>query len=296
MAVKHPVEENVNTAARRRNVPEIDTEPSVSTRRGAAAPEVRSLLVVLADGVWEKDCKGDWKGRAGLTDRSVYVALLRVANRHGTLIPVGVRVSVAVRQLALEAAVSTTTVTASTRRLTLEHGLIRRDGHGEGPKCGAFVLLVDPRSTYTLAQGYHRREAVSSELPECISSARVAFRWGAGRLGKTKEFILDALRRLGECTEGELAVTMGREGRTRELRPHLKDLVVSGFIRRRGERYAIDKDIGWHLELERACNGELEAEDHYRQRYKDESERFKEDWEAGRVGKRREQSATKPQG
>lgn len=255
-------------------------------------PEVQQLLAVLCHSFWEED----WKGRAGLTDRSVYVALLRVANNHGTLIPSGVRVSVSVRRLALEAAVSTPTATASTRRLTLEHGLIRRDGRGEGPKCGAFVLLVDARSTYTLTQGYHRREAVSLELPECISSARVALRWGAGRLGKTKEFILDALRRLGECTEGELAAAMGREGRTRELRPHLKDLVVSGIVRRRGERYAIDKDIGWHLELERACNGELDTEDHYRQLYKDESERFKKDWEARRGAKLRERSAARPHG
>jgi hypothetical protein len=199
-------------------------------------------------------------------------------------------------RLALEAAVSLPTVTASTQRLMLEHGLIRRDGRGEGPKCGAFVLLVDARSTYTLTQGYHRSEAVSLVLPECISSARAALRWGPGRLGKTKEFILDALRRLGECTEHELAAAMGREGRARDLRPHLGDLVVTGIIRRRGERYAIDKDIGWHLEFAWADNGELEAEKRYRQLYKDESERFKEDWEAGRVGKTRERSATNPQG
>lgn len=292
MAVKHPAEENVTIAARRRNVPEIDAVPSASTRTGVASPEVLRLLAVLADGFWEKD----WKGRTGLTDRSVYLALLRVAYRHGTVIPSGVRVSVAVRQLALEAAVSTPTAAASTKRLKLEHGLLRRDGYGEGPKCGAFVLLVDPRSTYTLAQGYHRREAVSLELPECISSARVALRWGAGRLGKTKEFILDALRRLGECTEPELAAAMGREGRARHLRTHLDDLVVSGIVQRRGERYALHKDIGWHLEFERAFNGELEAEKRYRQLYKDESERFKENWEAGRVGKTRERPATKSQG
>lgn len=115
----------------------------------------------------------------------------------------------------------------------------------------------------------------------------MALRWGPGRLGKTKEFILDAMRRLGDCTEHELAAAMGREGRARALRPHLEDLVVSCIVRRRGERYAIDKDIGWHLEFERAVNGELEAEEHYRRLYKDESEGFKEYWEKGSVGKER---------
>ena len=245
----------------------------------APDPEVKVALAQLEGDIWQMD----WKGRAGLTDRSVYVALMRVAYRHGTLIPSGIRVSIAVRQLALEAAVSAPTASASTRRLMTEHGLIRRDGRGEGPKCGAFVLLTGPRPTYTLAQSYHRRRVVSPELPECISSARAAFRWGAGRLGKTKEFILDALRRLGECTEHELAIAMGREPRARDLRPHLDDLVVSGIITRRDGRYSLSEDIGWHVEFERGLNGELEAEERYRQLYKDESERFKGAWKRGEV-------------
>ena len=243
---------------------------------------VREILVSLANGLWAKN----WKGRSGLTDRSVYVALVRAAWHHGTIIPSGVRVSIAMRQLAVEAGVSKPTACAAIRRLRAEHKLIRRDGRGEGPKCGAFVLLADPRSTYTLSKEHHRRERVSPEPPECLNSARVSLRWGPGRLGKTKELLLDSLDRLGECTLDELAVAMGREKRPHDLRPHLDELIERDIVQRQGNRYAPHDHAVITLHITQADNGELEAEERDRQRYKEESERFREAWERGEVRKK----------
>ena len=161
--------------------------------------KVREILKELSAAVWAEE----WKGRAGLTARSVYVALLRVAYHHGDLIPSGVRVSIAMRQLALQAGVSLPALNRAIKRLTYEHGLIRRDGRGEGPKSGAFVLLIGARTTQTLSQEFLQGKTASSLGSECLTSARVALRWGAGRLGKTNEMVLDALRRLG----GRLAST-----------------------------------------------------------------------------------------
>ena len=99
--------------------------------------KVREILKELSAAVWAEE----WKGRAGLTARSVYVALLRVAYHHGHLIPAGVRVSIAMRQLALQAGVSLPALNRAIRRLTYEHGLIRRDGRGEGPNRACLYSL-----------------------------------------------------------------------------------------------------------------------------------------------------------
>jgi hypothetical protein len=244
--------------------------------------EVRGVLRSLENGLWA----GDWKGRTGLTDRSVYLALIGLGWRHGKLIPSGVRISVAIRQLALEAGVSKPTVCAAVKRLTLEHELIRRDGRGEGPKCGAFVLLADPRSTYPLVYEYHRRTGVYFDVLECTNPERVPLRWGPGRLGKVKEFLLDALRRLGEATELELAVAMGRQRRARDLRCHLDALVDLGVVQRRGDWYALHKDAFQRLWIERENSGEIEAEERDRRAYKEESKSFKKAWARGEVRRR----------
>ena len=114
--------------------------------------KVRETLGNLCTSLWAEE----WKRRAGLTARSVYIALLRVAYHHGDLIPAGVRVSIAMRQLALQAGVSLPPLNRAIKRLTYEHGLIRRDGRGEGPKSGAFVLLTGVRTTQTLSQEFHK--------------------------------------------------------------------------------------------------------------------------------------------
>lgn len=261
-----------------------------SRARGASEQDqsvaaARELLVSLENATWGRD----WKGKAGLTDRSVYMALMRKAWHHGTLIPSGVKVSVALRPLAIEAGMSKPTLLAAIKRLTQSDELIRRDGRGRGPESGAFVLLTHPRSAYPLAQRYLRTSSVSLQTPEWVSSARLPFRWGPGRLGKFKEFLLDALRRFGDPTKRELAVAMGR--RPRDLRPHLNALVELGALERRDDRFALHKDAFYDLWMERQNNGEIEAEERDRRRYKEESDAFREKWARGEVRRKRKRRA-----
>jgi hypothetical protein len=112
--------------------------------------EVRIVVAALANDVYSRS----WKGKSGLTDRSAYIAALRVARAHGELIPSsGIRISLSMRQWAEMSGVRLPTINEAQKRLVHEHKLIRRDGRGKGPQSGAFVLLCDPERIGTLLQG-----------------------------------------------------------------------------------------------------------------------------------------------
>ncbi len=72
------------------------------------------------------------------------VTLVKLAREHGRAIHAGVRVTISIRALALAASLSKRATENAVKRLRAA-GLIRCDGTGEGPKSGAFVLLV-PRA------------------------------------------------------------------------------------------------------------------------------------------------------
>jgi hypothetical protein len=188
------------------------------------------------------------------------------------------------RQLALQAGVSLPALNRAIKRLTYEHGLIRRDGRGEGPKSGAFVLLTGVRTTQTLSQEFLQEKEASSLGSECLTGARVPLRWGAGRLGKTNEMVLDALRHLGgEAGLAELAAATGRRARDLKRR-QLSTLIERNLVvEKREGLYVLHRDFGWHLEFERALfSDEKDAEDRDRQRYREQSERFQEVWDRER--------------
>ena len=244
--------------------------------------EVRLVVRALANDLYSKP----WKGKSGLTDRSAYIALLRLAWAHGELIPAsGVWVSVSMRQWAELAGVRLPTINKTKARLTHEHALIRRDGRGHGPRNGAFVLLCGPERIETLIQNVSNKDQNIEEDLECFIS-RVALRWGSGKLGKTKEALLDGVRRLGFPTEKELAVLLDREGGVHHLRKHLEELVGLVILERRGGRYQFSELGAFCLNFERASNGELDTAERVRADHALQRERFVNAWEKGEVRSR----------
>ncbi len=233
--------------------------------------------------LWDASWSREWSGMSGLTAWSAYKTLLLAARHHGDLIPAGVRISISMRQWAERTGVGMEAANKA-RKLLMREELIRRDGRGRGPESGAFVLLTGARSIETIIKGYHLRREVSLNVPRCFASARVSLRWGAGRLGKFKEALLDALRRLGNsATDRELAVAIRREKRVREVRRRLEELVSENILKRHGIRYYFHEDSGIELSTTRLINGEIEAGERQTERHEDERKRYREAWERGEV-------------
>ena len=81
------------------------------------------------------------KGAKWKVPRRVFVALIKAARQHGTLIPAGIRAGMSTRTLALAAAASHKSIPRAMRRLR-EEGLIRKDDEDRsGTTAGAFVLV-----------------------------------------------------------------------------------------------------------------------------------------------------------
>jgi hypothetical protein len=241
--------------------------------------KVRAVVAHLTEDIWARP----WKGKGGLTDRSAYVAQLRIAWYHGEIIPAsGVRVSVSMRGWAEKAAVRLPTINQARKRLRDEHGLIRRDGRGEGPESGAFVLLCDPARIETLTQEMANSKVIVSKIYECFIP-RVPLRWGGGMTGKLKEALLDAAHWLGSATAKEIAALLHREGGERHLKRHLGELVGVGMLRLRGQKYVLHEDIALNLKLERTLNGEAKTDERVRTDHERQRENFREAWEKGEV-------------
>jgi hypothetical protein len=273
------------------------SDPNVEHR--IRDPEkVRAVIAALAEDIWARP----WKGMAGLTDRSAYIALLRIAWHHGEIIPAsGVRVSVSMRAWAEKTGVQLPTITKARKRLTNEqglneqHALIRRDGRGEGPQSGAFVLLCDPARIETLTQEpliqeiANKEESISNAL-ECVIP-RVALRWGGGKSGKLKEALLNAVRRLRGATVKEIAALLHRKGGEHHLKKHLVEMVGMGLLRRQGDRYIRHQELESNLEIERGLNGEIATDKRVRADHDHQRKTFREAWEKGEV---RSQSEARP--
>jgi DNA-binding transcriptional ArsR family regulator len=211
-------------------------------------------------------------GKAGLTDRDVYVALLNVAWRYGRMIPAGVRVSISVRDLALAAGVSKATASNAINRLMVEE-LIRRDGRGSGTECGAFVLMVRDEV------GHSSTDLVP--LPSVPIGRVPRLRWRG--LGKTPGAILDALDAYGSSTLQDLAGYLGKN-RPRDLRPHIRSLLEAEVVECDDDTYRLADDHRQALDEERQIRGELEAERRDRSRYDLEREAYREQLERRKLG------------
>jgi hypothetical protein len=252
--------------------------------------QVRAIAANLAEDIWAKP----WMGKAGLTDRSAYVALLRIGWHHGEIIPAsGVRVSVSMRKWAEKAGVRLPTINQARKRLRDEHGLIRRDGRGEGPESGAFVLLCDPARIETLLQEKANKKVSVSKSLECFIS-RVPLRWGGGMTGKLKEMLLDGVHRLGPATAREIAVLVHREGSEHHLKRHLGELVGMGILRLQGQKYVLHEEMAHNLMIERNFNGEVDIGKRVRADHDLQRKNFRDAWVNGEVRSQSEGSEKRP--
>lgn len=108
-------------------------------RSARASAETIEAVEEIERGLWLRE----WRGMGELSDRDLYIALIKAGREHGQLIPSGVRVSISVRALALAAAVSKRTAHYAIKRLKAA-GMIRSDNASRsGTQSGALVLLID---------------------------------------------------------------------------------------------------------------------------------------------------------
>lgn len=186
----------------------------------------------------------EWKGLAGASDRSVFVALILLAAEHGTPHRSGVAVSVSVRDLALQSGVGDKTLRTAFERLKgrrlveREHLAVTRSGDA-----GRVVLMVggvpDLPHSFPLLGGLKEWGYLYTHP---------AFRHG--KLGKSAAPpLVVLLTARGPLTRPELAHMLGRESRA--LRGPLNKLLRHGIVKDLGATFTLSPE--WEEALERAA-------------------------------------------
>ncbi len=215
----------------------------------------------------------EWPRVGGKSDRDVYVALIKLARKRGSLIAAGVRVSVSIRALALEAGSSTRTIQKRLWSLRLA-GLVRRDGGsaGKGTKAGSFVLVGRAKVPHSTTGGYAAPSVVPLRAPRLRWSAP-----GVLRLGKTCGAILDTLEaRGGSATVEELADAL-HVSRVRDFkRRNIARLQERGIVNVFGDNVCLVEDWLGALDEERELSGEKDSLRRDEARYERERSAFKE--------------------
>ena len=157
---------------------------------GKAGPDADTLATLeeIEHSFW----RAEWPGMGGKSERSVVAVLIKVARRHGRLIPGGVEISIDHRTLALAAATSRRTVGKVLKRSEW----FGRGQTGAGTKSGTIVL----RARAKVPHSNHRvfLEHTESASGETLRAPRL--RWsapGIRRLGKSCEAVVDYLDRAG---------------------------------------------------------------------------------------------------
>jgi hypothetical protein len=191
----------------------------------------------------------------GKSERSVVAVLIKVARRHGRLIPGGVEISIDHRTLALAAATSRRTVGKVLKRSEW----FGRGQEGAGTKSGTIVL----RARAKVPHSNHRGgiEHTESASGETLRAPRL--RWsapGIRRLGKSCEAVVDYLDRAGGTMTIEgLADAMG-VARVWEFRRRVVSrLEAAGVVECTGK--VVSLVSGWleALNEERENAGEIAA-------------------------------------
>jgi hypothetical protein len=255
----------------------------------AQGPEAREALAAVEAALWRRA----WKGAGGKSARSVMVALIKAARRHGTIISAGIRVQIGTRPLALAAGVSHPTVLKAIRRLR-EAGVVRPDNASRnGSEAGALVLLTSPRAkfyhstTQGIAEGTDRPTGKTLRAPFTAPRLRHSaprfdrvgdevIRTTIRRLGKGCEEVVDALERAGGTLAlGALAIAVGA-ARPRDLRRRaVARLHEAAVVECDGGTVALAKDWLEALNRRRELDGEIAAYRRDAARYARESEAYR---------------------
>lgn len=268
---------------------------------GAVPEEIRDDLArIEAVHLWGRS----WSGSRWKSPRSVLVALIRIARKHGKHARDGVRVSASIRQLALEAGLGGKTTTTNAIRRLMEAGILRREHTTKRDGAGVLVLRTPrqgrnssqvqpstvgggPVAVPTLSRGAeHEAQAMdpavharggapltaerlrwSAPVYETIEGVRV--RTGTIlRLGKSAEAVVDALEAAGRpLTLHELAdvLEISRPWNlTRAGKGPVPRLEARGIVKVDGNTVSLRLALDWLNILDRARAEDREIKDRER--------------------------------
>jgi len=244
---------------------------------GPDAETLEALERIEAAHLWGRS----WKGQGWKTPRSVMVALIREARKHGQTTKAGIRVSISVRSLALAASVSKQALTRSNGALDkLREANIIRSVKGSGTKSGAFVLLGGVARRTHPSTG-EASPSCGSTQPHSVTAPRlrynkpiyepvdrVSVRIGTVlRLGKSAENVIDILERAGErMSVAEIGVKLGIKNHRDLRRRALPRLEAAGVVECSADGVRLRPD--WLAALNRKRKEDQELDDHERDRKK----------------------------
>lgn len=250
-----------------------------SASPGAGPEALETLAEIEAVHLWGRT----WKGQGWKTPRSVMVALITEARRHGQKTKSGVKVSISVRQLALAATAGTQAITKALDKL--RDAKLIRSFKGSGTRSGSYVLLAPTRarSLHPTTEAALPSSVVIQRAPrlrynkpvyETVDrvSRRVAT---VRRLGKNAEEIIDILENAGETMSvADLAAAKGIT-RLRDLRTRvLPRLQGAGVVKCSEDAVRLAPD--WLQALNRRREEDQELDDYERdkKKYAEESRIF----------------------
>lgn len=255
----------------------------------------------------------EWRTKGDYTARSIMRVLLRAAEQRGKPVKGGIRIIMAKRTLAFEAAVSTRAPTRAVPRLEAL-GFLRRDNEGrKRDKAGAFILLTEGarycphNGKGTPAQGTEGEESFSvdgsdrggdtsarsleSEVPELRWPTILAYRerdkrgrWERkyeylARLGKKRGAVVEYLaERGGVATVEELMARFaGPKTRPRDFKRRTLAMLTEppAVIVVEGDVVSLGGRWRESLEHAREIAGEQEAARLQAQKYERQREAFR---------------------
>jgi Bifunctional DNA primase/polymerase, N-terminal/Primase C terminal 1 (PriCT-1) len=253
-----------------------------------ATPEVLEALRDVEADLYRRDAEGDFKGMGGKSERDAIVAAIKIGRRHGgRLIPGGVRISVSVRDWALEAAVSKRSMLDYWKKGERKPGVITRlkrrgmvrsdNGRRHGGNSGAIVLVGR-------AEFHHSPIQVGvGGSGETLRAPRL--RWSAPRFDRVgDEYVRTTVKRLGKgcgatvdhleaaggtMSEKELAAALGMK-RARDLHRKAPDgqpdgyldrLEAAGVVECANGTVTLADDYLQAIDRERRLTGEIDREE-----------------------------------
>jgi len=217
-----------------------------------------------------------WRGQAGLTDRSVFAALLLTARRHGVLHGEGIGVSISRRELAERSAISTTTLNNALKRLGAQN-LVVRDVTTKQQFGHSGMLVIVTSGVSRVAHSSPPKGGLK-EWDNLYTHA--AFMHGC--LGKSAPQLLIALLRAREpMTKAQLAQSVGRK--PRDIRTPLAKLLSFKVITDASGCLAPAPDFKDALERAAVTTGATRRLDAQKGYHELERELFQEALERGRL-------------
>jgi Bifunctional DNA primase/polymerase, N-terminal/Primase C terminal 1 (PriCT-1) len=263
---------------------------------GAPTEEFLEALAEIEQDLYRRDRESQWRGMGGKSERDAVAAAIRLGRRvGGELIPGGLRLSVSIREWALETAVSKRSMLDYYKngqrkpgiisRLKLK-GISRSDNADRRDSESGAIVLVRP----TRARFHHSPTVLDSRGGgETLRAPRL--RWSAPRFDRVgDEMVRSTIRRLGKgcgavidaleasggtLAELELACALGVK-RVRDMRRrYLERLEAAGVVECSAGIVSLTPEYLDALHRERVVAGEVAAEERDRGKYARERDAYR---------------------